>query len=272
MTLHPPSIPAIGMASRTFLTILALLAVSLAAASCGGDGSSVGIEATATTVEPPSDPNIMLLVNGEPIFRAEIERSMHFHRTAYPDLNDTQRMSLALNNDLIPLAATRAHYKPTLDVQFDKMREVHASMDGGEKFRAVTTAFIFEEADLHHKSDGWHVPSDFRLSSQGLAMMETEKGKITDPFMTLAGIHILKVVDRTTIGGPHEHKTKIQQVILRFEEPANLKSKFDEVMRGIHVNWVHPDYEVHVLPQFRIRMGAAVPTGTSAQQGSSTGK
>lgn len=237
------------MNHRRLPSLLVMLLASCLLFSCGGSDTAPQIEVVAA----PTDPDVMLVVNGEPITKSDIARSMRFHELAYPDAPELRWTKLALENDLILLAAVKAHYKPLLAVKFAEMEGQKKQIHDTASFRRVAAEYVFQNPDQHNKTGAWQVPGDFRLSTQGLALVDTPKGEVSDPFMTLTGIHILFVEDRLTIGAPHEHKARISQLMYRFEPPAQLAAALESIQKNIYVSWVHPDYEAFVPPGYRIR-------------------
>lgn len=238
---------------RLRLALLFVTAVALAA--CSGKDDPSGVDARPP-VDPPSDPDVMFIVNGVEVRRDQLERSIEFHRTAYPEMVEPRLLSMAINDDLVTIAGIRAFYGESLiQAKRAELEKVVESIQGGESFARAGRVFQASDNDFHRVIEGWSYPRDLRFSAQGIRAMRTQKGGFDpEPFVTFGGIHLLSVKDRITAGEIHEQKTQTVEIVNRFEPPSvSLVEKANEITRSIRVEWAHPDYVTYVNATYLFR-------------------
>lgn len=234
--------------------LILLLVVAAGLAACGKNDDAV-VE-TRPPVDPPTDPDVMFLVNGIEVRRQQLEDSIEFHRTAYPELIEERVISMAVNDDVLTIAGIRAFYgNEIVEAKRAALLRVVESIRGGESFARAGRVFQATDNDFHRVLEGWNYPRDIRFSGQGLRAMRTPKGEYDPvPFITLGGAHLLYVKDRIASGELHEQKTQTVEIVNRFEPPSvSLIEKANEIMRSIRVDWAHPDYITYVNPTYLFR-------------------
>lgn len=200
----------------------------------------------------PTDPEVMLVVNGAEIRRDEIEASVGYFSRVYPEQDTEAIVRFALNEDLIPLAAVRSHYSKIISAKRAEIDNMLAGMaESKDTLRTASKQFRFNDAVFREIKEAWYTPDTFKHSTQGIAAFDTPKGELSEPFITSGGIHVLQVIDRTTLGDLSQQSAKLYQVIARFDTVENLTRTIPQVRAETRVTWVHPDYENYVSISLR---------------------
>jgi len=233
-----------------------LVACLVLAATLVGCGSDPVEPIEEPTVQAPDDPAVVAIVRVRErtaeIRDEDVARSLEFHRRAYPDSLEHQQFDLVFNSDLIPHAAARAHYAKLIPVRLVEIEEFEKKFrEEGIRAGSLQQAWKFQDSEYRRSSTRWWALDDFRFSVQGLAAFDTPIGNMAEPFVTLAGIHLLYVKDRIESGAIERPTANIIEMIAQFEKPADIRTAADDVVRNARVVWIRDEYLQYVSPNFR---------------------
>ncbi|MDH4273535.1 MAG: peptidylprolyl isomerase [Gammaproteobacteria bacterium] len=96
-----------------------------------------------------------------------------------------------------------------------RIQQLKRRIDGGENFAELAKSNSDDRASASQGGDlGWKGPGDFVPQFENV-MDKTAIGKISEPFQTQFGWHILQVMERRTMGNDEEYKLSKAKDLLR---------------------------------------------------------
>ena len=212
-------------------------------------------EKPAPTAEASASEKVVLVANGVPVYREDLQRLGGFVRSFFYNLSPEYAESVALVNSLLPRAVSLAHYRDRVEPLRKKMEEARERIAQGEDFDRVGREVSDYPVGAEDPQQEWagFQKLDYLV---GEWLFSLKPGEVSPPILTRHGWYLIRVMEQNFPPNRLRSTARFRAIILAFDKGPEFDRQLHRWIDEAEIRVLDADYE-RVVPEWvKHRAGA----------------